>query len=69
MLYVPMLQCYHTSDQGQQLMSNYHLEELPAVFIVDPITGAKLWERYGFISAEALIEELVPFLDAGMLCW
>ena len=47
------------------MIARYHLEELPAVFIVDPITGATLWERYGFISTEALIEELVPFLDAG----
>eukprot|EP00878_Enallax_costatus_P022026 GHUV01023349.1.p1 GENE.GHUV01023349.1~~GHUV01023349.1.p1 ORF type:complete len:292 (+),score=90.24 GHUV01023349.1:284-1159(+) len=59
-------QCYNTSDQGQQLIGQYHLEELPAVFIVDPLTGAKVWERYGFISAEGLIEELVPFLDAGV---
>lgn len=35
------------------------------MFIVDPITGAKVWERYGFISAEGMVEELVPFLDAG----
>lgn len=43
----------------------YHLDELPAIFIVDPITGAKLWQRAGFVSPDALIEELVPFLDVG----
>jgi hypothetical protein len=39
--------------------------------IVDPITRAKLWERYGFIGAEALVEELVPYLDCGecLLCY
>ena len=47
----------------------YHLEELPAVFIVDPITGAKLWQRSGFVSPDTLIEELVPFLDMGEGAW
>jgi hypothetical protein len=41
------------------------LEQLPACIIVDPITRAKLWERYGFIGSEALVEELVPYLDCG----
>lgn len=27
--------------------------------------GAKLHERYGFISAEQLMEDLVPFMDHG----
>jgi hypothetical protein len=43
----------------------YHLDELPALFIVDPITGAKLWQKSGFVSPDTLIEELVPFLDMG----
>jgi hypothetical protein len=59
------LQCYNSSDQGKALIGQYHLEQLPACIIVDPITRAKLWERYGFIGAEALVEELVPYLDCG----
>ncbi|KAF6256723.1 hypothetical protein COO60DRAFT_1702203 [Scenedesmus sp. NREL 46B-D3] len=58
-------QCYNSSDQGRGLIGQYHLEQLPACIIVDPITRAKLWERYGFVAAEALVEELVPYLDCG----
>jgi hypothetical protein len=56
---------YNTSEVGGELVMQYHLEELPAVYIVDPITGAKLWQRSGFVSPDTLIEELVPFLDVG----
>eukprot|EP00775_Hariotina_reticulata_P009688 gene9688-9846_t len=58
-------QVYNSADQGQAIIASYHLEQLPAVLIVDPVTGAKVWERYGFISSDTLIEELVPFMDAG----
>jgi hypothetical protein len=58
-------QVYNSADQGQAIIASYHLEQLPAVLIVDPVTGAKVWERSGFISSDTLIEELVPFMDAG----
>ncbi|WIA31804.1 hypothetical protein OEZ86_002672 [Tetradesmus obliquus] len=56
-------QCYSSSNQGRALGGQYHLEQMPACIIVDPITRAKLWERYGFVGPEALVEELVPYLD------
>lgn len=59
------VQVYNTSEVGGSLVMQYHLEQLPAVFIVDPITGAKLWEKSGFVSPDTFIEELVPFLDVG----
>lgn len=59
------MQCYSSSDQGKALGGQYHLEQMPACIIVDPITRAKLWERYGFVGPEALVEELVPYLDCG----
>jgi len=59
------MQVYNTSQQGEALVMQYHVEELPAVFIVDPITGAKLWQKSGFLSPDAFTEELVPFLDVG----
>ncbi|KAF8070998.1 PUX7 [Scenedesmus sp. PABB004] len=58
-------QCYDSSDQGKELVGRYHLGALPATLIVDPVTAAKLWERPGFIGAEALVEELVPYMDVG----
>lgn len=60
-----VLQVYNTSEVGAALKVQYHLQELPATFIVDPITGAMLWQRTGFISPDTLIEEFVPFLDVG----
>lgn len=64
-LFVGCMQVYNTSQQGEALVMQYHVEELPAVFIVDPITGAKLWQKSGFLSPDAFTEELVPFLDVG----
>jgi hypothetical protein len=58
-------QLYNTSPQGEALVLSYRIERLPMCFIVDPITGAQLWKQPGFVSAEALTEELVPFMDAG----
>lgn len=58
-------QVYDTSGVGGALVMQYHLDELPALFIVDPITGAKLWQKSGFVSPDTLIEELVPFMDMG----
>ena len=27
--------------------------------------GSKIWERTGFVAPDTLVEELVPFMDAG----
>jgi len=51
--------------EGRQLASAYRLSSLPAVLVVDPVTGAKLYERTGFVDPEKLIEELVPFMEHG----
>jgi hypothetical protein len=32
-------QAYDTTPQGQQVASAYHLDQLPAILIIDPITG------------------------------
>ncbi len=58
-------QCFASSETGAALANQYHLVGLPAVAVVDPITRAKLWERDGFVPADALVEELVPYMDVG----
>ncbi|KIZ01271.1 hypothetical protein MNEG_6688 [Monoraphidium neglectum] len=58
-------QAYDTTPQGAAAIRAYHLASLPAIFIIDPITGSKIWERTGFVAADTLVEELVPFMDAG----
>ncbi|MEW5309670.1 MAG: hypothetical protein WDW38_001539 [Sanguina aurantia] len=58
-------QVQEKAPEGKRLMSLFNLRELPAILIVDPVTGAKLYDRSGFVDAETLMEALVPFLDAG----
>ncbi|PNH00378.1 hypothetical protein TSOC_013801, partial [Tetrabaena socialis] len=66
-----------TSADGRALIKAYRLDPaggnpggptfLPAILVVDPVTGAQLWHRTGFMDAEKLMEELVPFMDHGPL--
>jgi hypothetical protein len=59
------VQVQNTSLEGQHLVQSYRLTALPAVLVLDPLTGAKLMERSGFVDAERLMEELLPFMDHG----
>ena len=47
------------------LCSMYKASRLPVIMVVDPITGASLYTREGFVGAEKLIEDLIPFMDHG----
>lgn len=63
---------YDSTPDGRTLTKAYRLDSgpaphLPVVLVVDPLTGAKLWARTGFVDAEKLMEELVPFMDHGPL--
>ncbi|KAL6760371.1 hypothetical protein V8C86DRAFT_2554317 [Haematococcus lacustris] len=58
-------QAYASSSEGKQLVSNHRLTRLPCTLVIDPLTGAKLYAKAGFVSAEVLMEELVPFMDHG----
>ncbi|GFR40515.1 hypothetical protein Agub_g1084, partial [Astrephomene gubernaculifera] len=68
-------QTYENSPDGRALVQAYRLASLsppgcpacPAILVVDPITGAQLWHRAGFMDPEKLMEELVPFMDHGPL--
>ncbi|KAG2487936.1 hypothetical protein HYH03_013515 [Edaphochlamys debaryana] len=67
-------QTQEASQEGRALIKAYHLDSqaassgqpaCPAILVVDPVTGAQLWCRLGFMDAEKLMEELVPFMDHG----
>ncbi|GLC38061.1 hypothetical protein PLESTM_000679800 [Pleodorina starrii] len=69
-------QTHENSPDGRELIKAYRLDSLaastggsvcPAILVVDPLTGAQMWHRSGFIDAEKLMEELVPFMDHGPL--
>ncbi|GIL42641.1 hypothetical protein Vafri_589 [Volvox africanus] len=64
-------QTHENSPDGRALIKAYKLDAMsgacPAILVLDPLTGAKMWQRTGFIDAEKLMEELVPFMDHGPL--
>ncbi|KAK9821335.1 hypothetical protein WJX81_007084 [Elliptochloris bilobata] len=57
------LQVTDQAEQGTKVAGFYRLTALPAILIVDPVTGAKLRHWTGFVEAHRLVEDLVPFLD------
>ncbi|XP_010519462.1 PREDICTED: plant UBX domain-containing protein 7-like [Tarenaya hassleriana] len=59
------LQVEHDTTGGQKIHTFYKIETLPAVLLIDPITGQKMRLWYGMVEGEILLEELVPFMDDG----
>ncbi|KAK9802553.1 hypothetical protein WJX73_000517 [Symbiochloris irregularis] len=52
-----------SSDQGGKIMTFYRLDELPAVMVIDPVTGAKMKDWKGFVEPDRMLEGLMPFLE------
>ncbi|MCL7035059.1 hypothetical protein MKW94_023947 [Papaver nudicaule] len=57
-------QVYDDVFEGQKVCTYYKLTSFPAVLVLDPITGQKM-KSWGMIEARQLLEDLVPFMDAG----
>lgn len=60
-----LYQTYDVSEEGQDLAGGWGLTEFPVILVVDPVTGAPMKKWHGFIPADELIEELVPFMDTN----
>ncbi|MCL7022803.1 hypothetical protein MKW94_003599 [Papaver nudicaule] len=58
-------QAYNDTFEGQKVCDYYNLVYFPVVLVVDPITEQKVQTWSGMIQAERLLEELIPFMDAG----
>lgn len=56
-------QVYNATEEGHKLRSYYKVLQVPAILVIDPITGAPMRLWTGFVESERLIEELLPFLD------
>ncbi|XP_073112266.1 plant UBX domain-containing protein 7-like [Elaeis guineensis] len=56
---------YRDTDDGKKVCTYYNLVSLPAVLIIDPITGQKMHAWSGMIQAEQFLELLLPFMDVG----
>lgn len=60
-----LYQTYDVSEEGQELAGGWGVTEFPVILVVDPVTGAPMKKWHGFVPADVLIEELVPFMDTN----
>ncbi|KAJ8498028.1 hypothetical protein OPV22_008580 [Ensete ventricosum] len=58
-------QVYYDTSEGKKVCTYYNLITLPAVLVIDPITGQKMHAWSGMVHPERLLEDLLPFLDKG----
>lgn len=58
-------QANHDTDEGKKVCTYYKLVSLPAILVIDPITGQKMKSWSGMRTAETLLEDLLPFVDGG----
>lgn len=58
-------QVYDDSTEGQKVCTYYKLVSIPAVLVIDPITGQKMHSWFGMVQPERLLEDLLPFMDGG----
>ncbi|KAG7030533.1 Plant UBX domain-containing protein 7, partial [Cucurbita argyrosperma subsp. argyrosperma] len=60
---IPLSSVYDDSTEGQKVCTYYKLESIPAVLVIDPITGQKMHSWFGMVQPERLLEDLLPFMD------
>lgn len=44
------MQVYDVGETGQKLMTFYKVQKLPAILVIDPVTGALMQDMDGFIA-------------------
>ncbi|KAL6844164.1 hypothetical protein ACP4OV_025837 [Aristida adscensionis] len=58
-------QVYHDTSEGRKVCTYYNLVSIPAILLLDPITGQKMRGWSGMVHPERLLEDLLPYLDKG----
>ncbi|KAJ4744678.1 UBX domain-containing protein [Rhynchospora pubera] len=58
-------QVYNTTSEGRKVCTFYNLVTLPAILVIDPITGQKMRAWTGMVEPDRLLEDLLPYLDKG----
>ncbi|KAJ8769845.1 hypothetical protein K2173_008927 [Erythroxylum novogranatense] len=58
-------QVYDDTSEGKKVCTYYKLDSVPAVLVIDPITGQKMRSWSGMVQPENLLEDLVAFMDGG----
>lgn len=58
-------QMYHDASEGKKVCTYYNLVSIPAILVIDPVTGQKMRAWSGMVQPERLLEDLLPYLDKG----
>ncbi|KAG2575560.1 hypothetical protein PVAP13_7KG383400 [Panicum virgatum] len=58
-------QVYHDTSEGRKVCTYYNLVSIPAILLIDPITGQKICGWNGMVHPDRLLEDLLPYLDKG----
>ncbi|KAK6921422.1 UBX domain [Dillenia turbinata] len=56
---------YDDTSEGRKVCTYYKVDSIPAVLVIDPITGQKMRSWFGMIHPDRLLEDLLPFMDGG----
>lgn len=55
---------YHDTSEGKKVCTYYSLITLPAVLVIDPITGQRMRAWNGMVHPERLLEVSVTVLGS-----
>ncbi|KAM3298752.1 hypothetical protein ACQJBY_040300 [Aegilops geniculata] len=58
-------QVYQDTGEGRKVCTYYHLVSVPAILLIDPITGQKMRGWSGMVYPDSLLEDLMPYLEKG----
>ncbi|KAG0474706.1 hypothetical protein HPP92_014392 [Vanilla planifolia] len=56
---------YHDTSEGKKVCTYYNLVSMPAILVIDPVTGQKMRSWTGMVQPERILEDLLPFLEGG----
>lgn len=59
------MQVYDVGETGRKLMTFYKVHKLPAILVIDPVTGALMQDMDGFVAPERLEQRPFPCATAG----
>eukprot|EP00252_Welwitschia_mirabilis_P024059 TRINITY_DN699_c0_g1_i1.p1 TRINITY_DN699_c0_g1~~TRINITY_DN699_c0_g1_i1.p1 ORF type:complete len:448 (-),score=105.14 TRINITY_DN699_c0_g1_i1:369-1712(-) len=60
-------QVYDDAEEGRKVCTYYHLFKMPAILVLDPVTGQKMRAWNGMVDPERLLEDLINYMDKGPL--
>ncbi|XP_057543715.1 plant UBX domain-containing protein 7 isoform X1 [Amaranthus tricolor] len=58
-------QVYDDTSEGKKVCTYYKIESVPVVLVIDPVTGQKMRLWSGMVHPDRLLEDLLPFMEAG----